>query len=145
MLMAALMAAPASAPAARPASESAAQPASEPASKLAAQPATSPPAPEFDMELRTVLTDAVIKKAVRDTIAEDPRPAPAAGATRDTRAFGAVTPYTRFGAAFDQAKVPDCLHPDALKLQPAMIGPIVVVGPYSLPWVIAAAVRGKCN
>jgi hypothetical protein len=116
-----------------------------PASPPAAQPAVSPPPapPEFDMELRPVLTDAVIKKAVRDTIAEDPRPA--ADANRDVRAYGAVTPYSKLGAAFDEAKVPDCLHADALKLQPAMIGPIAVVGPYSLPWVIAAAVRGKCN
>ena len=31
-------------------------------------------------------------------------------------------------AAFDQARVPDCLHRDALKHQPANIGPIAVLG-----------------
>ena len=33
----------------------------------------------------------------------------------------------------------------ALKHQPAHIGPVNVGGPYSLPWVVAAALRGKCN
>jgi hypothetical protein len=92
---------------------------------------------------RPVLTDEVIKKAVREMIAEDPRPVDAGD--RRAGAFGAVTPYTKMSAAFEQAKVPDCLHDDALKHQPATIGPINVVGPYSLPWVIAAAIRGKCN
>lgn len=89
------------------------------------------------------LTDEVIKKAVREMIAEDPRPAEPAN--RNAGAFGAVTPHSKMSAAFEQAKVPDCLHDDALKHQPATIGPINVVGPYSLPWVIAAALRGKCN
>lgn len=60
-------------------------------------------------------------------------------------AFRANSVEARMSAAFEQAKVPDCLHSDALKLQPAHIGPVNVVGPYSLPWVIAAVVRGKCN
>jgi len=88
------------------------------------------------------LTDEMIRKVVREMIAEDPRPAAPSGSAG---AFGAVTPYSKMSAAFDQARVPDCLHPDALKHQPATLGPVNVVGPYSLPWVIAAALRGKCN
>jgi hypothetical protein len=91
----------------------------------------------------TVLTDEVIKKAVREVIAEDPHPAVVAN--REAGAFRADPVAARMTAAFEQAKVPDCLHQDALKLQPASIGPINVVGPYSLPWVISAAMRGKCR
>jgi hypothetical protein len=89
------------------------------------------------------LTDEVIKKAVRETIKEDPQPATVA--KPQAGAFSANPVEARMSAAFEQAKVPDCLHPDALKLQPAHIGPVAVVGPYSLPWVITAAARGKCR
>lgn len=89
------------------------------------------------------VTDAIIRQAVRDTIAEDPQPAQAPG-QRTAVLSGGMT-QARLNAAFDQAEVPDCLHADALKHQPARIGPISVVGIYSLPWVVAAAVRGKCN
>ena len=106
--------------------------------------AVAAPQPQsLEAPLRPVLTDEIIKKAVRETIAEDPRPLPAA--SRDAGAYSAVTPHGKMSAAFEQARVPDCLHDDALKHQPATLGPINVVGPYSLPWVIAAALRGKCN
>lgn len=88
------------------------------------------------------LTDAIIKKAVRETVAEDAHPA--AGANREAAALSATSMQAIMSAAFEQAKVPDCLHDDALKHQPAKIGPIGVAGAYSLPWVIAAALRGKC-
>ena len=91
------------------------------------------------------LTDDVIKKAVRETVAETPPPAPPLAVNPQAGAFRANSVEARMSAAFEQAKVPDCLHSDALKLQPAHIGPVKVVGPYSLPWVIAAVVRGKCN
>ncbi|MYN26838.1 hypothetical protein [Duganella levis] len=91
------------------------------------------------------LTDDVIKKAVRETVAETPQPAPPLAVNPQAGAFRANSVEARMSAAFEQAKVPDCLHSDALKLQPAHIGPVNVVGPYSLPWVIAAVVRGKCN
>jgi hypothetical protein len=90
-----------------------------------------------------VLIDEVIQKAVREVIAEDPHPVNIAN--HNAGAFGAITPYSKMSAAFEQAKVPDCLRDDAFKQQPAAIGPINVVGPYSLPWVIAAAIRGKCR
>ena len=88
------------------------------------------------------LTDAVIKKAVRETVAEDARAA--VGVNRDAGILSAGTTQSIMTAAFEEAKVPDCLHGDALKHQPAKIGPVGVAGPYSLPWVIAAALRGKC-
>ena len=88
------------------------------------------------------LTDAVIKKAVRETVAEDA--GPKTGINRDAGALSGGTTESIMSAAFNEAKVPDCLHGDALKHQPAKIGFIDVVGQYSLPWVIAAALRGKC-
>ncbi|RFP18825.1 MULTISPECIES: hypothetical protein [unclassified Duganella] len=107
---------------------------------------TPPPEPlARDLSLPPALSDEMIRKAVRATIVEDPHPVDTAN--RAAGAFGTTAPtmHDTMTAAFEQAKVPDCLHGDALKLQPAMIGPIGVVGPYSLPWVIAAAIRGKCN
>ncbi|MFC0170025.1 hypothetical protein ACFFKC_18290 [Pseudoduganella danionis] len=99
----------------------------------------------LDLQAAPVLSDELIRKAVRDTVAEDPHPQ--ALAARNAAAYGAatVTVQDRMTTAFNQAKVPDCLHDDALKLQPAYIGPFAVVGPFSLPWVVAAALRGKCR
>lgn len=98
-----------------------------------------------DLSLPPPLSDELIRQAVRAVVAEDPHPADPA--TRTAGVFGTTSPTVRdkMSAAFEQAKVPDCLHEDALKLQPAYIGPIAVVGPYSLPWVIAAVIRGKCR
>ncbi|GJJ00016.1 hypothetical protein RugamoR64_05540 [Duganella rhizosphaerae] len=115
-------------------------------------PEVPPPAPKAqpellarDLSLPPALSDEMIRKAVRATIVEDPHPADTAN--RAAGVFGTTAPtmHDTMTAAFEQAKVPDCLHGDALKLQPAHIGPIAVVGPYSLPWVIAAVIRGKCN
>jgi hypothetical protein len=91
------------------------------------------------------LTDAVIRKAVRETVAEDKEAVEGSpGINRNAGALSAGKTETIMSAAFDEAKVPDCLHGDALKNQPARIGFIGFVGPYAIPWVIAAAVRGKC-
>jgi len=98
-----------------------------------------------DLSQPPALSDELIRKAVRDMIAEDPHPVDPAKATAGV--YGTTTPsvHDKMSAAFEQAKVPDCLHEDALKLQPAHIGPVAVVGPYSLPWVIAAVIQGKCR
>ena len=100
------------------------------------------------------LTDTVIRKAVRETVAEDAQPGTGTnggtnggtkgGVNRDAGALSAGKTESIMSAAFDEAKVPDCLHGDALKNQPARIGFIGVAGPYAIPWVIAAALRGKC-
>ncbi|MQA19748.1 hypothetical protein [Rugamonas rivuli] len=112
------------------------------------EPQQQPSQPEpvvRDLSLPPPLSDELIRQAVRAVVAEDPHPVDPA--TRAAGAFGTTSPTVRdkMSVAFEQAKVPDCLHEDALKLQPAYIGPIAVVGPYSLPWVIAAVIRGKCH
>jgi hypothetical protein len=106
-------------------------------------PAALEPAPAVEP---TGLTDAVIKQAVRETVAGDAgtKTGSSAGMNRDTGVLSAGKTESIMSAAFDEAKVPDCLHGDALKNQPARIGFIGVVGQYAIPWVIAAALRGKC-
>src|SRR5471032_1613534 len=106
---------------------------------------TPPQALARDLSLPPTLSDELIHKAVREIIVEDPHPVDTTN--RAAGAFSSAAPsmHDTMTAAFEQAKVPDCLHADALKLQPATIGPIGVVGPLSLPWVIAAVIRGKCN
>lgn len=96
-----------------------------------------------DLPPKPVLTDDVIKKAVRETIADDPQPAPVKHP--QAGAFRADAVAERMAVAFEQARVPDCLHDNALKHQPAQIGPVKVVGPYTLPWMVSAAIRGKCR
>lgn len=110
------------------------------------QPAPKPAEPVAgDLSLPPALSDELIRKAVREVILADPHPVDPARASAGV--YGTTTPsvHDRMSAAFEQAKVPDCLHGDALKLQPAHIGPVAVVGPYSLPWVIAAVISGKCR
>ncbi|ELX09399.1 hypothetical protein Jab_2c14650 [Janthinobacterium sp. HH01] len=111
----------------------------------APQQAQQPEPAVRDLSLPPPLSDELIRQAVRAVVIEDPHPVDPA--TRTAGAFGTTSPTVRdkMSAAFEQAKVPDCLHEDALKLQPAYIGPIAVVGPYSLPWVISAIIRGKCH
>lgn len=92
------------------------------------------------------LTQSMIREAVRAVLAEEaqvrdalPQPAMQQVTIRADRK------YEQFAAAFAEAKVPDCLHPDGLKRQPTNIGPIGVVGVYALPFVAIAKLRGKCN
>lgn len=143
IVLAALLASPVAAHAALPAKEKAAAPVSAPAALSSPAAAPGPLAPPSTLEQPLALTDEIIRKAVRETVAETP--AKPDSVVLNENAYSANSPYSKLGAAFDEAKVPDCLHGDALKLQPARIGPIGVVGPLSLPWVIAAVIRGKCR
>jgi hypothetical protein len=99
----------------------------------------SPAAPPAGQELRARLTDKAISQAVRETLAEskeNPR--------RHEADILSADQYQRFAAAVHEAKVPDCLHEDALKHQPARVGPISFSYLYAVPFVILAKVRGKC-
>ncbi|MBA5688327.1 hypothetical protein [Rugamonas apoptosis] len=44
-------------------------------------------------------------------------------------------------SAFNEARIPDCLHSDGLKFQPTLI----FAGLLALPFVAVAKLRGKCN
>jgi hypothetical protein len=81
-----------------------------------------------------------VRKAVRETLAEHP-PTPL---KRDGQALSA-DPYTSFARKMDEAQVPSCWGPDAMKHQPPRIGPIGIGGLLALPFWGLAIVRGKCN
>ncbi|MES2016388.1 MAG: hypothetical protein V4484_07815 [Pseudomonadota bacterium] len=53
--------------------------------------------------------------------------------------------YDSFAADFEEAAVPGCLRPDALKRQPPRIGMLGLGGLLGLPFVLLAKIRGKCN
>jgi hypothetical protein len=94
------------------------------------------------------LTDEVISKAVRETLAEQP------GSPR-LRSENALSgdAYRKFERAFSEAEKPGCLHPDAMKFQsPTTVVKaggqdyvVGVAGLFALPFWAAAIVRGKCK
>jgi len=104
------------------------------AAHAAAPAPASPAAP-----LLPRLTEDAIHKAVREVLDESPEKPRRheADTIRGNR-------YQEFAEQFSEAKVPDCLHADALKRQPPRIGPIAFKGLYALPFVVLAKVRGKC-
>lgn len=98
------------------------------------------------------LTEAVIHEAIHETLMEADRQA---AAERQAVANKQMQPGVAPGgvvyrgnaeadvlsAAFDQAQVPSCLHPDGLKFQPTY----VFFGLLALPFVAVAKLRGKCD
>ena len=104
-------------------------------------PVATPPA----LAPSPALTQAMISAAVRDTLAEEKRTQAESGQPAMQQVTIRADKYEQFAAAFSEAKVPDCLHPDGLKRQPTNLGPVGVVGLYALPFVAIARLRGKCN
>ena len=86
------------------------------------------------------MSDPAVREAVRRTLAEHP-PTPLAHDGNTLRA----DPYASFGRKMDEAEVPSCWAPDAMKHQPPQIGPIGIGGLLALPFWGLAIVRGKCN
>jgi hypothetical protein len=104
----------------------------------AADRAAAPAQPAASM--RAWLDEDAIRKAVRETLAETPAP------VRDRGPVLSGDPaHDRFKRQFDDARVPGCWGPDALKHQPAQIGPIGLGGILALPFWGAAIATGKCN
>jgi hypothetical protein len=98
------------------------------------------PAKEAKPGLDLEMSSPAIRDAVRATLAEHP-PAPL---KRDGQALRA-DPYDSFARKMDEAAVPSCWGPDAMKHQPPQIGPIAIGGILALPFWGLAIVRGKCN
>jgi hypothetical protein len=90
-------------------------------------------------DLRSRLSDRVIKDAVRAAIAEAKE-----NSRRHEAEVLSADKYQRFQDEFHEAKVPDCLHPDALKRQPPTLGPITLQYLFAVPFVVLAKARGKC-
>lgn len=97
-------------------------------------------APATGPSMRARLSDDAIRQAVRETLAEQPSTA----STGHGRVLSGER-STSFSRQMDEARVPSCWRPDALKHQPAAIGPIGIGGALALPFWAAAIVRGKCN
>lgn len=97
------------------------------------------PAPPSTLSAR-ISDPAVIRAAVKEATAGDlTQPA-----GRKEAALSA-DPYRGFADAMDEARVPNCLHPDAMKHQPPKIGPVALGGILALPFLAAAIFRGKCH
>jgi hypothetical protein len=90
--------------------------------------------------MRDRLDDDAIRKAVRETLAEMPAPMRDRGPV-----LRGDSAHDRFERQVDDARVPGCWGPDALKHQPPRIGPIGLGGILALPFWGAAIVTGKCN
>jgi hypothetical protein len=108
------------------------------ASAAAAQDQPAPEKPASS--LRAKLTDTVIKEAVRESLADN-RENPLRHEADVLRA----DKYQVFTQEFHEARVPDCLHEDALKRQPHSIGPFVATQLFAVPFVVLAKLRGKCR
>jgi hypothetical protein len=94
------------------------------------------PKPGSDAPLRARLTDEAIRDAVKQTLANEKQEAVVAPG----KAFSADPRYQQFGREMSEAKIPDCLHGDALKFQPTFLG-----GLLAIPFWALAAMRGKCR
>lgn len=106
-----------------------------------ASPSHTPAAPTAE------LTDKRIREAVAATIAAAPdrENAPANRQERLRAPTLSAEEYKKFAEGFANAAVPNCLRPDGLKFQPPRIGVIGFSGLLALPFVLVAAVRGKCK
>jgi len=105
------------------------------AAALAAEPPPAAPlAPTSPLATR-IRDPAVIRAAVKAVASTESR--------KESVLSGDAS--MGLGTAFDAARVPGCLQPDALRHQPASIGPVAIGGIYALPFLAAAILRGKCN
>jgi len=84
-------------------------------------------------------TDPVAQKAVADIVAAEPAPAP----TPVQAGVVSLNPAKQdvMTAAFNEAKVPDCLHSEGLRRQPTFF----LSGYLALPFIPIAYLRGLCN
>jgi hypothetical protein len=98
------------------------------------------------------LSDEVISKAVRETLAEQQAEAPGSPRVSSGKALSGDA-YRKFEKGFSEAEKPGCMGPDALKFQPsttvAKVGGqgynVGFTGLFALPFWAAAIVRGKCK
>ena len=89
--------------------------------------------------IRERLDEDAIRKAVRDTLAETRATANDRGPVLRGDA------YDKFARQFDDARLPSCWQPDAMKHRPPHVGPIALGGILALPFWGAAIVTGKCK
>jgi len=91
------------------------------------------PADAKAMEARV---DPAMRKAIAEALAAE---VPAQSLPRAAPVFGSASSDI-MTAAFNEAKVPDCLHSEGLKRQPTFL----LGGYLALPFIPIAKLRGKC-
>lgn len=92
--------------------------------------------------VKAFLVRSDLQEAIRAAVADAPQ--------RERHAVYSNHALDRFSIAFEEARVPDCLHPDGLKRQPTgfLLGGFMYVGVSgvnALPFVAIAKLRCKCN
>lgn len=88
-----------------------------------------------------IMTNPAITEAVRATLA-DSKPIPLKSDDGRTLRGDAHDKFTR---QVDEAQVPSCWRPDAMKHAPPKVGPVNLGGLLALPFWGWAIVSGKCN
>jgi hypothetical protein len=105
-------------------------------------------APAAQLPLSMRLTDEVISKAVKESLAESPRVT-----KQQSGRVLSGDKYEKFSRDFSEAEKPGCLNPDAMKFQPHSLSfkllgqeyEMAATGKLAIPFWIAAIARGKCN
>ena len=87
-------------------------------------------------------SDSVVKQGVKDFLAAEPA---LAKVPENVHALSADDKYRIFDAQFHQAKIPDCLHSNALKFNPAQIGQLAITDEFALPWWFVTVFKGLCK
>jgi hypothetical protein len=90
------------------------------------------------------LTELEIQSAIKEALAEEPAPKIPDRAKSGVYGTSAYVEQ-RMTRAFNEAKVPDCLHPDATKFTPPQLGPVILTGEFAAPFWAYAALTGKCR
>lgn len=124
------------------------EPAGMPAAKTIAPDAADLAASAPPASSAAMLDDPLIRDAVSATLKEEEASTSTFG--HDHSSPYAHNPaidtpklnrYETFAIAFDQAKLPDCLHADGLKYQPKVP---LIPAQFLLPLIVVAKLRGVC-
>ncbi|MCU6497628.1 hypothetical protein LPN04_07480 [Rugamonas sp. A1-17] len=95
-----------------------------------------PVAAPADAKAMEARVDPAMRKAIAEAMAAE---VPAQSLPREVPAFSSANSDI-MTAAFNEAKVPDCLHSEGLKRQPTFF----LGGFLALPFIPIAKLRGKC-
>jgi hypothetical protein len=114
-----------------------------PVPSVTAQPATSTPTSISEAKPLSTDPGALVKSYnFEDSKSDLQRAIEAHGGTMHAHEKGK---YETFHEEAEFASIPNCMGPDALKHDPAKIGPVGLGGLLALPFLAHAAITGKCK
>ena len=95
---------------------------------------------------QAMLVDPRIADGVAAMLAAAPEhdPAPNRQNGLQAQVYGADAAAAKFSKDFTEAKIPSCGGANPLKFQPSRIGPVGFSGLFAAPFLVVAALRGKC-